>query len=542
MNEKGYSLVLTLLIITIFFMLGLTILSVSLYQAKFTQTRVEDVTSLHEATKAIEETIAEMKVKVENLELSTPLQLDTDLGNSETGFIKQLIDRYGVNIQDVTLDNNIDRTKLFTRVYLLSKPYGTKTVSRKIIITNTPSFLKYAVGSRKDVTLNGGAYIDGNIYAGNDFYLTNTANYIYSSLKYSKPTSFPTTSKTSILFLNGNRYVCDHENGAKACYDLSSSEFIKNEANFIANPSILPFQYTGPVVQKEQEEFIDVNFDFTLKDKLLSAAGINAFNLNDQEQYKSLIQLDIPNLVTSLKGAFAVIHDIQDLPTAINSGKSILLEGYTSPYLDLTSLNLNDDQWLIVNGNVFLENSGTTPLNLKGNIIILGNLDIRGNVAFDATIYVYGNTSIYNAIISGLNGKEVVVLTKGELQIARINEFQNNFSLATPNLKGFFYTDSNAIVYAVGSYINIQGGLFANGTEQLIPDTDSTGLVINAYRGATGDTGTNISFTPPLLPEEQQAEQARFVVKHDMNVFINRGLGLPLVKKLALIPDKLQIK
>jgi len=542
MNEKGYSLVLTLLIITIFFMLGLTILSVSLYQAKFTQTRVEDVASLHEATKAIEETIAEMKVKVESLELSTPLQLDADLGNSQTGFIKQLTERYGVNIQDVTSDNNIDRTKLFTRVYLLSKPYGTRTVSRKIIITNTPSFLKYAVGSRKDVTLNGGAYIDGNIYAGSDFYLTNTANYIYNSLKYSKQTSFPTTSKTSVLFLNGNRYVCDHENGAKACYDLSSSEFIKNEASFIANPSILPFQYTGPVVQKEQEEFIDVNFDFTLKDKLLSAAGINAFNLNDQDQYKSLISLEIPNLVTALKGKFAVIHDIQDLSTAINSGKSILLEGYPSPYLDLTSLHLNDDQWLIVNGDVFLENSGTTPLNLKGNIIILGNLDIRGNVAFDATIYVYGNTSIYNAVISGLNGKEVVVLTKGELQIARINEFQNNFSLTTPNLKGFFYTDSNAIIYAVGSYINIQGGLFANGTEQLIPDTDATGLVINAYRGATSDTGTNISFTPPLVPEEQQAEQARFVVKHDMNVFINRGLGLPLVKKLALIPDKLQIK
>lgn len=275
---------------------------------------------------------------------------------------------------------------------------------------------------------------------------------------------------------------------------------------------------------------------------MLSAAGINAFNLNDQDQYKSLISLEIPNLVTALKGKFAVIHDIQDLSTAINSGKSILLEGYPSPYLDLTSLHLNDDQWLIVNGDVFLENSGTTPLNLKGNIIILGNLDIRGNVAFDATIYVYGNTSIYNAVISGLNGKEVVVLTKGELQIARINEFQNNFSLTTPNLKGFFYTDSNAIIYAVGSYINIQGGLFANGTEQLIPDTDATGLVINAYRGATSDTGTNISFTPPLVPEEQQAEQARFVVKHDMNVFINRGLGLPLVKKLALIPDKLQIK
>jgi hypothetical protein len=542
MNEKGYSLVFTLLITTIFFILGLTILSVSIYQAKFTQVRVQDVESLHEATKAIEETIAEMKVKVENLQLSTPTQLDDDLGNAQSGFIKQLMDQHGVYIQDMTYDKQIDRKKLFTRVYVISKAYGNKTVSRQIILTNTPSFLKYALGSREDVTLNGGAYIDGNIYVGKDFYLTNMANYIYNSQKYSEQTSFPSTSKTSILFVNGNRYVCDHKNGAQECYDLSPLGFTKNEFNFTTNPPVLPFQYTSPVVQKEHEEFIDVNFDFTLKDKLLSAVGIEAFDLNDQEQYKELVQLSIPELLAALKGNLAVINDIQDLPTAINSGKSILLEGYSSPYLDLSSLNLNDNQWLIVNGDVFLENSGTSPLNLKGNIIILGNLDIRGNVAFDSTIYVYGNTSIYNATISGLNNKEVVVLTKGELEIARINEFQNNFSLTTPNLKGFFYTDSNAIIYAVGSYINIQGGLFARGTEQFIPDTDTTGLVINAYRGATSDTGTNISFTPPTLSDEQQAEQARFVIKHDINVFINRGLGLPLVKKLALIVDKLQVQ
>ena len=38
--------------------------------------RVQDIESLHEATKAIEETIAEMKVEIDDLELSTPEKLD----------------------------------------------------------------------------------------------------------------------------------------------------------------------------------------------------------------------------------------------------------------------------------------------------------------------------------------------------------------------------------------------------------------------------------------------------------------------------------
>ncbi|KYD32804.1 hypothetical protein B4110_2609 [Parageobacillus toebii] len=215
MNEKGYSLVVTLLIITIFLLLGLTIMSVAIYQARFTEVRVEDVESLHEATQAIEETIAEMKVRIDDFELSTPGKLDMQLNT----LIPDLQQRYGVDIKDVTDDYKINRATLFTRVYLILKPYGSKTVERRVILTNTPSFLKYAIGSTKDVILNGGAYIDGNIYAGGNAYVTNVANYIDNSKKYMEQTSFPTTSKTSVLFVNGSYYSCDHENGARTCYN-----------------------------------------------------------------------------------------------------------------------------------------------------------------------------------------------------------------------------------------------------------------------------------------------------------------------------------
>jgi len=537
MNEKGYSLVLTLLIITIFFMLGLTILSVSLYQAKFTQTRVEDVTSLHEATKAIEETIAEMKVKVENLELSTPLQLDTDLGNSETGFIKQLIDRYGVNIQDVTLDNKIDRTKLFTRVYLLSKPYGTKTVSRKIIITNTPSFLKYAVGSTEDVVLNGGMYIDGNIYAGKNFYVTNVANYIDNSQKYTVQTSFPTTSDKSVLFVNENRYSCEQKNGANACYNVANSRFERILPNYSND---VQFQTKGPSVQKEQSEFIDVDFDWTFKDKLLNAAGIETFS----QAYENNINLTINELLNSLKGQFATFDHVPTVDETTDIGNEpILLDSdkISSFFIDHGELDLQNN-WLIVNGDLYLGNSINIPVKIRGNILVLGNLMISGNVQLDSTIYALQRTFIYNANISGWNDKEVVLLSKGPLEIARINEFDNNFPFVdTPNLKGYFYTDSNAVLYAVGSYINIKGGLFARGNvNEAVPDGDTSGLVINSYRGPANKQNNAISLSPP--PSLDEKEQARFVIQHDKSVFIDRGLGLPFVKKLDLIVDELTVK
>jgi hypothetical protein len=539
MNEKGYSLVVTLLIITIFFILGLTIMSVAIYQARFTEVRVEDVESLHEATQAIEETIAEMKVRIDDFELSTPGKLDMQLGT----LIPTLQQRYSVEIKDVTGDYNINRATLFTRVYLISKPYGSKTVERRVILTNTPSFLKYAIGSTKDVILNGGAYIDGNIYAGGNAYVTNVANYIDNSKKYMEQTSFPTTSKTSVLFVNGSYYSCDHNKNS--CYNIAGNVFQRIEGNYSND---VRFQSQAPSIQKEREEFIDVDFEWTVKDKLLNAAGIETFS----QEYETYIDKSISQLFHELQDRFAVFDSVSSLQENIDStNQSIILQSEDSSlfFLEQGELDLQE-KWLIVNGDLFLGNSVNTPTKVRGNIIVLGNLTISGDIQLDSTIYVFGRldspnvpgrTLIYNANIAGWDDKEVVLLSKGRLEIARINEFENNFSFGQPNLKGYFYTDSNAVLYAVGSYINIQGGLFARGNElEFAPDSDVSGLVINAYRGAAVKQGGSISFTPP--PSLDQKEESRFVIRHDKSVFINRGEGLPFVKKLSLVVDKLIVK
>jgi hypothetical protein len=549
MNEKGYSLVVTLLIITIFFILGLTILSVAIYQARFTEVRVEDIESFHEATKAIEETIAEMKTRIEDFDMSTK-DLDSKLD------IKGLQNRYGVKIEDVTsnyIKASYQKKLLFTRVYIISydikdkdrqKTY--KTVERRVIVTNTPSFLKYALGSRENVVLNGGAYIEGNIYAEKNAYVTNVANYIdFNNNEYMEPTSFP-TSKNSVLFVNGSYNSCNHEKAP--CYEFVGERFLMSKENYSDER-----QPQDLSIQKEREEFIDVDFEWTVKDKLLNAAGET---FNEERKYKSIAEL-----FDELENKFDNVdfESVSELQQKINStDQSIILRPKNSSEISLggeesngkeQELNLRD-RWLIVDGDLFL-NGINEPITIKrGNIIVFGHLSISGDVKLDSTVYVFGpldspndpgRTLIYDANITG--DEVVVLLSRGPLEIARINEFENNFS-QTPNLKGYFYTESNATVYAVGSYINIEGGLFARGdTSSTAPDFDVSGLVINAYRGQVEQLklGNPLDFTPPKEGDDG-IEQSRLVIKHAPRVFIDRVDGLPFVEKLSLVVDKLIVK
>ncbi|WP_043967303.1 hypothetical protein [Anoxybacillus thermarum] len=544
MNEKGYSLVLVMLTVTVFFVIGLTIVSVSIYQAKFTQVRVEDVTSLHDAVKSVEETVAELKAKVETLPLSTPTRLDIDLGNvqdlgnDQVGFLNELRNRHNVSIKDITDEKEIDRNKLFTRVFRISALYGKKTVSREVIITNAPSFLKYALGSRENVTLNGGAYIDGNIYAGKDIYVTNVANYIYNSTLYSVQTTFPTTSEKSILFANGKRYGCDHGNGARSCYNLNNNRFEYLLLNYSEHelPSSL-------LIQKETEDFIDVDFSWTLKDKLLLAAGVEPFSYEYANYIKN--SEDPEHLFNQLKEneAFSLVDDVmlfKDFIKNNQNSKSIVLQSAPSYVFENEDENevLNlEDKWLIVDGDLYLGNNSK----LKGNIIVFGDLIINGKsgVQLASTIYVTGKTSIYDTNISGLDNEQVVILSKGRLELYRVNDFNNSFSFEKENLQGYFYTESNAVIYAVGSYINIRGGLFARGnSEQTIADGFSEGVTINAYRGVV----TSLSEPPNSNLTLTNVSESRFIIRHDKKVLIDRGLGLPFSKRLHVIIDELSVK
>jgi hypothetical protein len=259
--------------------------------------------------------------------------------------------------------------------------------------------------------------------------------------------------------------------------------------------------------------------------------NVSSLNSNpDIKQYivdKNMNPDDIATDIPSSKKVI-VMTDLSDQKT---QGQN------SSPFIIKDNLHLQKDQWLIVNGDLEIYNDYNTskaPLEIQGNIIVLGNVTIHGfnddsatehdEIKFDTTMYVTGDSSIYSTNITGLNEKQLVLLSKGNLLVNRTNEFATLSDNVIP-LKAFLYTDKSATLYGVGSAISINGGIFANQS-----------LTINAIRQNTVQTAA-----PNFLiiqPEDfQNTQYSRFTVTYDKSILLSQLDGLPTVDSLRMIVD-----
>lgn len=121
-----------------------------------------------------------------------------------------------------------------------------------------------------------------------------------------------------------------------------------------------------------------------------------------------------------------------------------------------------------------------TAIEFNKNIIVNDNLKITGDesddgleddeVIFDSVVYVGGKAFLSNVNILGAenNEKQLILMTKGELEITRMNEFnyfQDKDEKGKPYLpsrddrikplKAFFYTEDKAVLYGVGSLFTL---------------------------------------------------------------------------------------
>lgn len=105
---------------------------------------------------------------------------------------------------------------------------------------------------------------------------------------------------------------------------------------------------------------------------------------------------------------------------------------------DTSKLNLSTGaHWLIVNGDLTIDSYSTAIV--QSNILVTGNLYIRGKAEFDSTMFVLGKTDIVDATISGIptpgsGSKELVLISKGAILINRVEEFKNEAT----RLRAFF--------------------------------------------------------------------------------------------------------
>jgi hypothetical protein len=239
--------------------------------------------------------------------------------------------------------------------------------------------------------------------------------------------------------------------------------------------------------------------------------------------------------------------------STIISANNISIESnaQNNSLINTKGIEINGD---IVTGEDLNIHPIDSSITFNHNILTTGSFSILGDeldaggpersendvVIFNSVVYVGDTAYVSNINILGAedNLKQLILLANKDLVITRLNEF-SNFSNPQEDdqpylpireskikpLKAFFYTESSAELYGVGSLFYIDGGIFAKKK-----------LEINAVRGEV----KNINNLPSEFSQKDQL--SRFIVNYNQDVLLQRIEALPLVKKLQIISDELIIE
>lgn len=623
-NQRGNALLTVLIISLVMVTIGMAIISSTIGGAKRTEVRETDIDITYEGLKASEEISSKLVYHLQptrELEISrlTPANMNTKVADFFQSSILpsyQSIDRIKcVTIIDVSgtsainllgdhcTKSNIPDFKTFeldylgtnlTRVYEIliqtknpSSEQGEieKTVRKRIILSPVPSFLKYTLGSREQLQLNGSPHLVGNIYA-NSLGISEVANYQLSNKKDKTfPAPFP--SVIGDLYTSYNKTNYEHMKSL-----ISSNQF---------------YPLIEPPKVKQDSQFTDISFNQTYEEevrKVLDSLdlpmrnNVTQSNLMNSIRTASLSNFFSPALVEDgildeySQGKVKVSGDIT-IRGLRHSGVDLIVDGDVN-IIASSSMNVGN---IISTGNVTISNldremtidniiaagkvsiEANSPVKLQENIVSFDNISfqsqnstsvIAGNVfsgrnltilgdandpsgendeiKFDSVIYARGKTSISNLNITGKesedgtnNTGELILLSRGELLLTRMNEFQYYANeketgelrlLPDPAesikpLQAFFYTDSDATLYGVGSLFYVNGGVFSKGN-----------LTVNAVRGKVN----NIDDANQDFPTNQQEKLSRFIVNYNKDVLLSKLDTLPKVEALSLISDEIIVE
>ncbi|KAA8997950.1 hypothetical protein F4V43_16990 [Paenibacillus spiritus] len=581
-SEEGSALVLVMFIVLLLTILGMGVLSAAMNGAIRTETRENDVQSLHLAEKGLDEATAYIQAQLAPLEDLNPdelqdilstldkkgLHVSTELGAGSSGTIEDI--QYSGK-QTVT-DTNQQTRQYYIDVKASAMVNGVKrTLQQRITIDSYPDFLKYAFGSEHDVILNGAPLLKGNVYAGNELIVSDMAHYTYHGTSgLSEPTIYPKVTKQDEAAAGGGEVHVQslsrirYKEGVNDPVSLTDSKDMKDTANRILG--IDPDQ----IKIREQKKFVQINVEESVVDKLVEAYS-PVLGLEKSGEKSLAAELSAAYKNGSLNGWLNADSHLRELTagpppqkpkqgetesdddyrktidrynaelaayknTFMNISQSGLVKGnVTIDGVDYAGIGFTDSakgtvagttpKWLIINGDLNIRNAKSSFISVRGNLLVTGNVNIEGKVAFDSTVFVLGRTTVQDAVIDGIGTgtgkKELVLISKGPVLVNRIDSFTN---VEPSEMNAFFYTDDTADLYGVGSIFWLRGGFFAKGN-----------LTVNAVRGSAQEPvpapqGASLIFTEP----QSASLRERFRVIYNHEIYTHQQSSLPRVRKVNI--------
>ncbi|MDO3412050.1 hypothetical protein QWJ34_19970 [Saccharibacillus sp. CPCC 101409] len=592
-EEKGSALVMVMFMMLILTLLGVAVLSATVGGARRTLTRENDIQSLQLTQKVLDESVAYISSKIDLAAAASGVTSDTlkplidgivagiplksaDNDNAQTENLYEakgrLLEKPGV--ADVFKDLPVGDPRKGTAYIITLKAAGEvngvkRTLTQEMRVNMYPDFLQYAFGSEQNLILNGAPYIVGNIYAGDKLVVTNHPQYIYEGKSLATNSVFPKMTTDGQVYIQSLDGFVSSENGAPLSPVTSGGDSaVGSRVQQALGVGV------SQIHIKDRQKFVQINVESSFLDKLAAAVNLTGVTQASlQKAYAgqsgsasnrmaavvqslgstSVFQAQMPEKPVldtlpilsadptdkELSDYNAVVKSNQDkvekYNNAINKLKTalaslnkttvfqgdLLIDGKTFDSIGTSDKN----NWLIVNGNLTLA-GGSQPVSLASNVLVTGNVRFKDSAAVDSTMLTMGSTTIEDAVITGIAGKEIVLISKGEVLLNRVDAFS---SAATSVLRGFFYTDSTATLYGVGSNFALEGGFFAKGD-----------LTVNAVVGESKRGTGDIVFAPQS--SALQDSTSRFKVHYNDEVYSHQGSWLPQVQQVSISVGQLKME
>ncbi|WP_424766788.1 hypothetical protein [Paenibacillus sp. sgz302251] len=583
-NERGYALLLVIFMILIFTILGVAIAGASLGGATRTETRENDVQSLHLAEKALNEAVSYLVSEFDGRDDISPDELAVymnklkDIQNFRDVLTTNTeLSGASAHITDIKIEEGSIKHSYALTLTSEAAVNGVKRkLEQKVMIDSYPEFLQYSYGSEQDVIINGAVYTIGKMYAGRHLKIYNKAKYIYNSIALEEPTQFPR--------LDGDLYISSRHEISYCDYMTCNAAMPSSYQTLPANDEsllnrLLGIKYENIRDEKSSSNFVSINLNESFLDKAAEAAGNGAgtrdrlkqvFNENNLIPFIQALNSDfgVRRVSPREEPAFpdweneeevaayeAALKNYRDNYLSIfnsQQSESIIFDGDLRldgiAYKGLVygnDLSGNDakaaGKWFIVNGDLLIDNYSSEDLIIQANILVTGNVMITGKkIKVDSTIISLGagsadgKTVVQDAEIKGLQvagkTKQLVLMSRSDILLNRFEAFTNygrysGTNIENKRLDAFFYSEGEAELYGVGSTFWLNGGFFAK-----------KNLTINAVLGSVEQKSdlSGIIFDKTLNEISGTKLDSRFIIEYNSNIFEDQYSGLPRVKQISV--------
>ncbi|WP_146551187.1 hypothetical protein [Rummeliibacillus sp. SL167] len=508
-NEKGYTLILTVAVIVIFTVLGLSLLTLTSSGIKKNELRQDTVQAQDLSDKGIKYAVNDIQLYLQNEIKNNPMGKTDFYQLLENNIIPNCSDGGGITIpggkQDQTKETKVcidrvemvsnDEKDLYKRLVTF-KSTGivngkTRITTSKVIIGTDaiPDQLRYALSTNDggDLYLHGGVEIQGDVKTDGNLIITRNAHWMFGIIAVWENSVGPRLVKDTKSI---TPKIIMRESG-KNIYTVDEAS---NYDDHISNPTDKKGIYYLDKPPYTKLSPANVSTTNKLKNNYL----FNTPNLDIVTKSLPADQIDVLAKIQEKNVGIADYYfedlTISKKPTENFSRSDTVLVGKKC-----RQEKNNKCQEYKYEGDMKID-SNHQNINLTGTYYVNGDLTINDtNLKSDALIYVKGDVEIKESTLQGLDpDSTLIIFANGNIQISNISEYSDYHDPST--IKGFFYSKSNMIMYGVGSNIRLTGGISAKR------------LILTALRGNTTPDWFGIN-TDSI--DEQKKKDSRLKVTYD---------------------------